>query len=149
VTGVNITAAQPVDRDGIEALLEREHLPLAGLHEYPQQMFVARAGNRVIGCASLELYGDAALLRSVAVDGTCRTSGIASELTRVALLCAERQGVIAVYLLTTTAERFFVRFGFETIDRASVPAAVRMSAEFAHACPSSASVMRKLVTPPT
>src|SRR3954464_15675715 len=57
VTGVNITAAQPVDRDGIEALLEREHLPLAGLHEYPQQMFVARAGNRVIGCASLELYG--------------------------------------------------------------------------------------------
>ena len=38
-------------------------------------------------------------------------------------------GIRAVYLLTTTAERFFPRFGFEVIDRADVPDSVMRSAE--------------------
>ena len=49
----------------------------------------------------------------------------------------------AVYLLTTTAERFFPRFGFEQITRADVPATVQESVEFKSACPASAIVMRK------
>jgi len=149
MTDVSIGPGQAADLDVIEAFLDREHLPLAGLRACPQHMFVARAGNRIIGCASLELYGDAALLRSVAVDAEYRGSGIGAELTRAALRLAERRAVSTVYLLTTTAEQFFPRFGFEMIDRADVPPAVRMSAEFAHACPASAFVMRKFVTSPT
>jgi amino-acid N-acetyltransferase len=145
---VNITPAQPVDMDVIEAFLERERLPLAGLHEHPQHMFVARAGNRIVGCASLEVYNDAALLRSVAVDAEYRGSGVGGDLTREALDLARRHNVSTVYLLTTTAERYFPRFGFEVIDRADVPSAVRMSAEFVHACPSTAFVMRKMLTGP-
>ena len=149
MTDVVITPAQPADVDVIEAFLDREHLPLAGLRDHPQHMFVARAASRIVGCASLELYGDAALLRSVAVDAAYRGSGIGADLTRAVLRLAERRAVSTVYLLTTTAERFFPRFGFEMIDRADVPPAVRMSAEFAHACPSSAFVMRKCVTSST
>jgi len=146
---VIIAPAQAADLDIVEAFLEREHLPLAGLHEHPQHMFVARAGNRIVGCASLELYNDSALLRSVAVDAEYLGSGIASDLTRAALRLAARRAVSTVYLLTTTAERFFPRFGFEVVDRADVPPALRMSAEFAQACPSSAFIMRKFVTSPT
>lgn len=49
----------------------------------------------------------------------------------------------AVYLLTTTADRYFPRFGFERIARADVPASVQTSIEFTSACPTSATVMRK------
>jgi amino-acid N-acetyltransferase len=51
--------------------------------------------------------------------------------------------VPAIYLLTTTAERYFPKFGFERIQRADIPPAVQTSIEFTSACPSSATVMRK------
>jgi len=44
--------------------------------------------------------------------------------------------------LTTTAEGFFPKFGFERIPRADVPARVQESVEFVSACPASAVVMR-------
>jgi amino-acid N-acetyltransferase len=112
-------------------------------------MLVARDGSRIVGCAALELYEDGALLRSVAVDAAHRGTGLGSELTRAALRLAEEHGIRVVYLLTTTAERFFPRFGFEMIDHADVPDSVMRSAEFTHACPSSAIVMRTSLTSPT
>ena len=146
---VTISPGLVSDLDIVEALLQREHLPILGLRDQPQHMFLARGGNRIVGCASVEVYGDAALLRSVAVDAACRGAGVGGALTRAALDLAARKCVFAVYLLTETAERFFSRFGFEIVDRADVPLAVQQSAEFAHACCSSACVMRKFVTPPT
>jgi amino-acid N-acetyltransferase len=143
MTGVVIDPAKTADIDVVEALLEREHLPRAGLRDHVEHMFVARAGNRIVGCAALEVYEDGALLRSVAVDAEYRGAALGSDLTRAALDLAERRRVPAVYLLTTTAERFFPRFGFEVVDRADVPQGVQQSAEFSYACPSSALVMRK------
>ena len=143
MTPVVISRAAAIDIDVVEALLEREHLPLAGLRDHIEHTFVARAGHRIIGCAALEMYEEGALLRSVAVDAEYRGTGVGSDLTRAALDLAERRGVPAVYLLTTTAERFFPRFGFEAIDRADVPNGVKRSAEFAYACPSSALIMWK------
>jgi amino-acid N-acetyltransferase len=143
MTAATIGPAKAVDLDVVEALLEREHLPLAGLREHADHMFVARAGNRIVGCAGLEVYEDGALLRSVAVDAEHRGAGLGGDLTRTALDLAARRGVTEVYLLTTTAERFFPRFGFEVVDRADVPQGVRQSAEFSYACPASALIMRK------
>lgn len=143
MTAATISPAQAADLDVVEALLEREHLPLAGLRGHAGHVFVARAGNRIVGCAALEVYEDGALLRSVAVDAEHRGAGLGGDLTRTALDLAARQGVTAVYLLTTTAERFFPRFGFEVVDRADVPQGVQQSAEFSYACPSSALIMRK------
>jgi len=51
--------------------------------------------------------------------------------------------VPAIYLLTTTAEQYFPKFGFERIARSDVPPGVQTSIEFTAACPSSATVMRK------
>ena len=55
---------------------------------------------------------------------------------------ASQAGVSTVVLLTTTAARFFPRFGFSVVNREDVPAAVYASAEFLGACPASATVMR-------
>jgi N-acetylglutamate synthase-like GNAT family acetyltransferase len=53
----------------------------------------------------------------------------------------------AVYLLTTTAESYFPRFGFVTVPRAAVPEGVRTSIEFRSACPSTATAMRMTFVP--
>jgi amino-acid N-acetyltransferase len=64
-------------------------------------------------------------------------------MTDAAIGLARRLEVPAIYLLTTTAERFFPKFGFERIQRTDVPATVQTSIEFTSACPSTATVMRK------
>jgi amino-acid N-acetyltransferase len=81
------------------------------------------------------------------VDASYRGSGIGRELVLAALRLARSAGVPAVYLLTTTAEEYFPRFGFERIAREDVVPAVRASYEFTSACPSSATVMRLTLDP--
>jgi amino-acid N-acetyltransferase len=149
MTTVTIAPARWSDYDVVAALLEREHLPLDGLRQHFENAIVARAGNRIVGCSALEVYEGGALLRSVAVDAEYRGTRVGSELTEAAIQLATRRLVPAVYLLTTTAERFFRKFDFEIVDRADVPASVLASAEFTHACPSSAIIMRKFLTSPT
>ena len=143
-----IETARPTDLPEVHALLERSHLPLDGVDEHVHTMVVARDNATVVGTAALELYADGALLRSVAVDPAFQGRTLGHQLTEAALRMARARGVDTVFLLTTTAERFFPRFGFEPITRADVPASVRTSIEFISACPESAVVMRKrFVTP--
>jgi amino-acid N-acetyltransferase len=140
---MKIEAAAADDLPQVHALLGRHQLPLAGVDDHLTTMIVARDGARVVGTAALELYADGALLRSVAVDPSRQGQRLGHELTEAALRLARTHGAAAVFLLTTTAERFFPRFGFEPISRDAVPASVQGSIEFTSACPASAIVMRK------
>jgi amino-acid N-acetyltransferase len=138
-----IERATALDLPEVLGLLGRHQLPLAGVREHLDTMIVARDNGHVVGAAALELYTDGALLRSVAVDAALQGRRLGHELTEAALRLAEAHGTDAVFLLTTTAEKFFPRFGFERITRDEVPAAVQTSVEFRSACPASAVVMRK------
>jgi amino-acid N-acetyltransferase len=138
-----IEPARKRDLTEIHGLLERLQLPVEGVDDHLRTMLVARDGARVVGTAALELYADGALLRSVAVDPTHQGRRLGHHLTEAALELARSHGAPAVFLLTTTAERFFPRFGFEPIGRAEVPASVQASVEFRFACCASAIVMRK------
>jgi len=138
-----IEAARPDDIDDMLRLLEQNHLPTDGLRDHVATAFVAREDGRLVGSAALEMYPDGALLRSVAVAPHLQGRGLGQELSAAAIRLARELHAPAVYLLTTTAERFFPRFGFERIARGDVPQSVRMSVEFTSACPSSAIVMRK------
>jgi amino-acid N-acetyltransferase len=138
-----IEPANALDLPAVRELLERHHLPLAGVDDHVETMLVARDGSQVVGTAALEMYADGALLRSVAVDARQQGRRLGHQLTEAALHLARTRGVGQVFLLTTTAERFFPRFGFEQIAREGVPASVRASIEFRSACPASAVVMRK------
>jgi amino-acid N-acetyltransferase len=60
------------------------------------------------------------------------------------LLKDSRQaGIRRLVLLTETAASFFERLGYAVIDRQSVGAAVKESAEFRSLCPASAVCMTK------
>jgi amino-acid N-acetyltransferase len=140
---VRIERAHPEDAGAILALLERSHLPTDDLAAHVGSALVARQGTRIVGSAAIELYADGGLLRSVAVDAGSRGTGLGGRLTAAAIDEARRRALPALYLLTTTAEGFFPRFGFERISRAEVPTSVQASIEFREACPASATVMRR------
>ena len=135
--------ATPIDLDAIVELLEANQLPTAGVADHLSTMIVARHGRRIAGAAGLELHSDGALLRSVVVSQAFRGQALGHRLTDAALSLAREEGVASVFLLTTTAENFFAKFGFEPIIRDDVPLSVRSSVEFTSACPTSATVMRK------
>jgi amino-acid N-acetyltransferase len=127
----------------VHELLGQCNLPLAGIDQHVATMLIAREQGNVVGTAALELYADGALLRSVAVDPSYQGRGLGHQLTDAALRLAEARQAPAVFVLTTTAERFFPKFGFEQITRDDVPTSVKASVEFESACPASATVMRK------
>ena len=141
--GIRIDRATHGDAGDLQALVERAHLPSDGLSSHLDAAFVAHEGDRVVGSVAIELYADGGLLRSVAVDEACRGTGLGARLTSAAIDDARRRRLPALYLLTTTAENFFPRFGFERITREEVPLSVQASIEFRGACPASAIVMRK------
>jgi amino-acid N-acetyltransferase len=139
-----IERAAPQDADAIFRLLEQQHLPLDGLRDHLATTLVARGDDdQIVGSAALEIYAEGALLRSVAVGAHTQGLGLGRLLTDAAIRLAQEAHVPALYLLTTTAERYFPKFGFERIERADVPQSVQTSVEFTAACPSSATVMRK------
>ena len=141
-----IEAATARDLPDVHELLARHRLPLDGVDDHVQTMLVARENSQIVGSAALEVYADGALLRSVAVDARQQGRHVGHQLTEAALQLARAHGARAVFLLTTTAEKFFPRFGFEQIAREDVPPSVRASVEFMSACPTSAIVMRKRLT---
>ncbi len=137
----SIRAARPDDWTAIAALLRRYDLPLDGARHHLDSFCVAEdAYGEVIGAAAVERYGTAGLLRSVVVAE--RMHGLGSDLVHWSIDHARAAGITTLVLLTTTAPDFFPRFGFRRVDRASVPQAVHVSAEFQGACPASAIVMQ-------
>ena len=138
-----IHAAEESDLPAVRRLLETQHLPLDGIDEHVSTMVVARKGSEVVGAAAVELYSDGALLRSVVVDPVVQGQGLGHRLSEAALSIARDRGTRTAFLLTTTAERFFPKLGFEPIVRDHVPVSVQTSIEFQSACPASAVVMRK------
>ena len=143
---IAIEDATAADRDAVLALLAAAGLPADGLEQHFANAIVARRDGTVVGSAALEIYQHGALLRSVAVVAAERGTGLGVRLTDEAIARARARHVPALYLLTTTADRFFPRFGFTTITRDDVPDSVKQSIEFRSACPASAVVMRKRLT---
>jgi amino-acid N-acetyltransferase len=143
-----IERVEPGDTPAILRLLSDNGLPTEGLLGHLTTALVVRLDDQVVACAALEVYADGALLRSVAVQEALRGSGLGHQIVRAALDLARQRGTTSVYLLTTTAEGFFPRFGFRQIVRAEVPADVRRSEEFQSACPASAVVMATDLTTP-
>ena len=138
-----IERARPEDLDAVDHILSHYGLPLDGLRDHLATTLVARENGNVIGSAALEVHEGGALLRSVAVASGRAHQGLGRALTEEALQLAAALHLPAVFLLTTTAERYFPRFGFVRVERTDVPPSVQQSVEFTSACPTSATVMRK------
>lgn len=141
-----IRRATARDHAALLSLLTDAGLPTEGVPESLEGFVVAEnVDGAIVGAAAVEIYGDQGLLRSVVVAPSLRGTGLGQALTEHVIAGAGNRGITDLYLLTTTAERFFPRFGFRLVTRDMVPEAVQASVEFQGACPSTAAIMHRLI----
>jgi len=126
------------------AMLEAAGLPVADLSEERlRDFFYLPHEESVMGLVGLELYAEEALLRSLVVAPNERGQGLGIALVRHAETYAASRGVRSIYLLTLSAEPFFLRLGYTRLDRSAAPASICRTSEFASLCPASSSFMGK------
>ena len=136
---VRVRPATPADWLVIAALLEANGLPLDGAQAHLETFWLAAAEDgEVLGVSGLEVYGKVGLLRSVAVRPTHHGQGVGTLLVAHALRAAADLELASVHLLTLNARDYFARLGFQLMQIDDAPQALKASAEFQGACPSSA-----------
>ncbi|HWS66212.1 MAG TPA: arsenic resistance N-acetyltransferase ArsN2 [Steroidobacteraceae bacterium] len=127
-------------------LLQAQGLPVSDITgEHLEHFFFVGSDGSPTGLVGLELYGTDALLRSLVVAENARSKGLGSTLIDHAEKYAASKGVRSIYLLTTTAEAFFIRLGYERIERSSAPPSIERTREFAGLCPASSAFMSKRI----
>jgi UDP-N-acetylmuramate: L-alanyl-gamma-D-glutamyl-meso-diaminopimelate ligase len=131
----------------IAALLDRVGIlhPVLDQH-WPDYLVIPGEGPGapLVGCVALELTGDAALLRMLAVAPERRGEGLGYVLVEGATARARAFGLRQLYLVTDGAQGYFgEKLGFQAIDRKDVTPEIAATAEYALARSKTATWMRK------
>jgi N-acetylglutamate synthase-like GNAT family acetyltransferase len=140
-TASTLRHSTQADWPAIEALLVANKLPTEGAKAHLNNYLLAISNGEVVGSAGAEVYGQIALLRSVAVAPDLRKQGIGKLLLDGLLQEARRRDIGKLYLLTVSAPEYFAQFGFKRAKIEDVPQALTASAEFQGACPACAAFM--------
>lgn len=133
------------DLPAVLELLRRCELP-ADL-DGTADCLLAREGTALVGCVALERYGSDVLLRSLAVGPEQRGQGLGRALVQRVTRRARTLGARHLWLLTTTAADYFASLGYARVERASAPARLQASGQFAGVCPSTATCMVREISP--
>lgn len=135
----------PDDLPGVTRLLQQHDLPVSDLEERDVFLLGLRANGRLLGVGGLVPFSRVGLIRSVAVASSHRGKGYGSRLCEGLEREARNRGIDRLFLLTTTAEGFFRRQGFDAVPRDVAPEPIRDTSQFTQLCPSSATLMRTSV----
>jgi amino-acid N-acetyltransferase len=142
-----IENAKQTDYDGVVALLRRTGLPPDEVDLHIENFHIIKhpkdneRSDPLIGSVGLELYEEAALLRSLAVHPDFQGMGLGSRLVDSMIEKAKGMGFNQLFLLTDTAEIYFKKKGFVTVMRDKVPEDMKQSIEFTTLCTSSPSML--------
>ena len=143
MTQIIIREAKKDDLKAIKSLLDSASLPSIDIEKHLLHFLVMEKSGTIAGTIGMELYGDKALLRSLAIQRDYRNKGLGKELCSALISKAKKMNVNNIYLLTETAEGFFSKQGFQNIERKSVPLAIKHTYEFSTLCPEGAVCMVK------
>ena len=138
-----IAAAAAADAAAIATLLREAGLPHEDFAAHLEHFLVAREEEVIVGAVGAEVHGPDALLRSLVVAPTRRGAGLGTRLVAALERAAAAWGVERWWLLTTTAEAFFVARGFRVTLRTDAPASIAQTEEFRGLCPSVAVCLRR------
>ena len=136
-----ISNSKPEDIQAILDLLKKESLCVEGVEKHLNNFLSLYSNEILIGTVGLEIYGNKALLRSLAVDKLHQNKGYGKKLCSEIIEKARLENITELYLLTTTAPKFFETIGFVRIPRDSADENVKTSEEFLSLCPASAVCM--------
>lgn len=136
------------DRSRVFELLQQAGLPIDDLNAgAPVDFLVMRELGQVVGAVGLQSADGAGLLRSLVVVPTLHRQGRGAALVTAVERLAARRGMDDLYLLTTTVPGFFALLDYLRVDRATVPAGLQQTSQFATLCPQSAVCMHKRLRP--
>lgn len=132
-------------KHAVAAALQADGLPVEDLDAEGIRLWQLADETGLFACIGLEQVAgsESGLLRSLWVRGDRRGQGIAVALVDWLEQEARALGLNELVLLTTTAEAFFLRRGYQPRPRNSVAPALQASAEFAALCPASAVCLSK------
>lgn len=134
------------DKPVILQLLKENHLPYEDISDSMLQEYrIAKEKNLIIGCIGIQRDAEFALLRSFCIQNSYRNLGIGKTIYSMLENECKSNGIKELYLLTSTAESFFLKRGFLTIDRTNAPEFLKNSSEFQYVCPTSAICMKKII----
>ena len=131
------------DLEPVRALLGECGLPAEDIDQHLRYFILARAGEGLAGTVGMELMGDAALFRSLAVRPHFRKQGVGAALCNHMITRARSSGVHRLYLLTEGMAPFFEKLKFVAIPRGKLPEQVRGTQQFKALCSESATAMVK------
>ena len=140
---ITIQPARPEQLPDLVQLLTKNQLPAEDLPAGLPNFWLALEEGKVVGSVGFEAHDTVALLRSLSVEETHRNQAVARQLCDRAFDEAKKQAIKSVYLITTTADRYFQRLGFTVVDRSTVPDAITKTSQFSSLCPASATVMKQ------
>lgn len=130
----------------IAPLLEQCGLPTDDIRsEYLPDFVLAMEGETPVGVAGLQVFGESALVRSVAVAPGSRSQGLGSQLLSSVESRARERGVRQLYLLTNEASAYFAKHGYTEYSRCSAPKEIQSCDQFGSSCCSAASLMGKQI----
>lgn len=142
-----IRSAVPGEWVAIKQLIGEASSPTDDLDESACSFFRVYAdGSAITGAVALEPLGNqAAMLRSLVVAPVARGRGVGHSLVENVEAWARSQKIADIFLLTTTADRFFSRLGYQRLDRGIAPDDVKAHEQFRALCPASAVLMNKRI----
>ena len=138
---MEIRTASDKDVEMERALLLECRLPIDGVPEELECLLVAAVNARIVGVAGLELHDGDGLMRAVAVSPDSQRRGLGSQLCDAIERQAELVGARRLFLLTETADPFFRKRGYRSVERVLAPTEIASSVEFSAVCPASAVLM--------
>lgn len=142
---INLEKMDNKDINYARQLLKDNGLPYSDIENESVQLFSIQQDEQIIGIIGFEQYGKHGLLRSFVVEQQYRSIGLGAQVLGDFEIMVLKFGITELFLLTTTADRFFARNGFEAFDRNAVPELIAHTTEFANICPASAVCMRKVL----
>jgi N-acetylglutamate synthase-like GNAT family acetyltransferase len=144
--GLRIVPVAQADYAALAGVLAENNLLAGDLEGDNKRFYAFQDGNGWrVGVGGLELYGEAAILRSFFTISHHRGQGLGGQMLEELLSTAKQSGVRQVYLFTTEAAEFFAKHGFAPANRDSAPEAIKSSRQFAEHCTNGAFMTRSLV----
>jgi amino-acid N-acetyltransferase len=142
LSSIQFRLIKPSELAAAKALLEKASLVVSDISE-KVKLFGLFSDNNLLALAGLEVFGNEALLRSVCVSAQEKGKGYGQQIIKNLENDAARNKITDLYLLTTTASKFFERIGYQVADRNTAPDAIKNTSEFSDLCHSSAVFMHK------
>jgi amino-acid N-acetyltransferase len=100
---------------------------------------------QLVGYGGLEIFGNLALLRSVAVEKEFQGKKAGRFICNWIENWAKENHISELYLLTTTARDFFAHLNYHVIQREEFPESLKQTSQFSQLCPASSICMKKIL----